>query len=426
MGFAATLTYIAVALLQPWAGYPEVASLRPMYWLLAIVIFVTVGQVVFARISLWVPQIPVLGVFIMLTVLSMAATGWMGGAAIAFFMVMVPLVACSALIGNADTLSRLRWLSWTLVVVAVFLSLRVVLAFSFGIGLDTYALVEIVGGDDGTPSARLYRARALGFLADPNDLAQYLVACLSLATLFWRRGRMVGNVFLVVVPICLMGSAIYLTRSRGGLVGLAFLVTLAGMRVSKLVAPLAGIAVLAGMLGTGFSGGRASILSTTGTAASRVDLWADALTIARAHPILGVGYGNIADYMDLTVHNTYLLCLVETGVPGLFFWLAAFSFTFLQLRPMLSDTQISDDARRSCRLAMASLASTMVTSFFLSRTYALTMYIFLGTAVAAFLLARKEQKEPQPLFRFTWLLWNGLAMCAVVGVTYAFVRMRGE
>jgi O-antigen ligase len=425
MGFLIILVYIALALLSPWAGYPALADLRIMLWLMFIIAFVTLFQIMFRKISLWVPQTPLLGIFLFLTVLSVAVTGWFGGATIAFFLVMVPLTACLALIGNVSSLSRIRWLSLTLVLVGTYLSIRGILAVEFDIDRETYAFAERIYSDDETEViAEIYRARALSFLKDPNDLAQYLVACLPLAVFLWRRGRVIGNVFLVVAPICLMGGALYLTRSRGGLVGLAFLITLAAFRRSKFVAPLAGIGVVAGALALGFSGGR-SVSISAGTGAGRIDLWADAIRLAGAHPIFGVGYGNIRDHLEsFTAHNSYLLCLAETGVPGLFFWLAAFSLTFLQLWPVFSDAGISEDTRRCCRFVAGSLASAMVTSFFLSRTYALTLYIFLGTAVSAFLVARKEQAEPAPIFRSQWLLWNGLAMFLLVGVFYGMVRLR--
>ena len=334
--------------------------------------------------------------------------------------VMVPLAASAALIGNVNSLTRIRWLSWCLVMVAVYLSVRVVLAVYFGIAVETYTVIE---GDISSGSIPIHRGRALSFLADPNDLAQYLVACLPLAVLLWRRGRSAGNTLLVVIPICVLAVGIYLTRSRGGLLGLAFLVALAVSRVSRVGAPLAGVAFAVGMLAMGFSGGRETSVSG-GTGGSRIELWADVFRVFLAHPIGGVGYGNIEEYLPATAHNTLLECLVEIGLPGLYFWLATFSVTFFQLGPLRVDSQVSEDARRFCRLALASLASAMVTSLFLSRTYALTLYVFLGVAFAAFLAVRREQAEPQPLFRFRWLVWNGVLVFLTLGAFFFTVRLK--
>ena len=425
MGFAATLGYVALALLSPWAAYPELASLRIMVWLMGTILVITFVQLLRGRVSLWVPQIPLLGIFLFWTALSVAVTGWLGGAAFAFVQVTIPLTACVALIGNANSSSRLRWLYRVLVLVGLYLSVRVILALEFGVDLDTYSMHEWVEtGEDGSQLAGLYRARGLGFLADPNDLAQYLIACLPLAAAPWRRGRMFSNAFRVLLPLGLMGAAIYLTRSRGGLIGVAFLAAVAATRVSRFAAPVAGAGLVAGMLALGFSGGRAASLSE-GTGAGRLELWSNALVAAGAHPFFGVGFGRVTEYLEgFTAHNSYLLCLVETGIPGFFFWLAAFTVTWCQAWPMLSRPEISEDARRTSRLGMESLASVLVTSFFLSRTYALTLYIFLGLAVSTFLVARKEQPELLPLFRSRWLAWNGAVAFLLVATFYFLVRLR--
>jgi len=424
MAFVASLAYVALALTAPWEAFPALAELRIMFWLMGGIWVITFFQVIFGRVSLWVPQIPLLVTFLFLTMLSVAVTGWFGGAVIAFSQVMVPLSACIVLVAHTTSPSRARWLCRSLVLVGIYLSVRGILAVGFGIDLDTYAMAEKVNGDEqGTLLVQVYRARGLGLLNDPNDLAQYLVACLPLAVLPWRRGRIVGNFVQVVVPISLMLVAFFLTRSRGGLVALAFLVTLAASRISRFAALVSGVGVLGGMLALGFSGGRAASISE-GTGGGRIAGWSDALVAFGSHPIFGVGYGNINDYMSgYTAHNSYLLCLAETGVFGLFFWLAAFTVTFFQVRPLLTDPNVSEESRRSSRLYLLSLASAMVAGFFLSRTYSLTLYIFLGLLTSAFVLARSEQSEPCPLFRSSWLAWNGMLAFLLIATIYVLVRL---
>lgn len=422
MAFIVTVIYICLALLSPWSSYPELANLRPMVWLMALIGVVTCMQVMAGKVSLVIPQIPLLVIFLMLTMLSMAATGWLGGALTVFFQLMVPLAACVALMSNADSPNRIRWLCRSLMLVAVYLSIRAILAIEFGFDITTYGLAQRVMDNKTDTLYTIYRARAVNFLSDPNDFAQFLVACMPLTALLWRRRSVVGNLLQVLIPSGIMLGAIYLTGSRGGLMGLAFLAALSAARLSKFAAPLVGIGVVAIMLAMGFSSGREASIGG-GTAGDRINLWSDAIMVARAHPLLGVGYGNILDHLDQTAHNSYLLCLAEIGFPGLYFWLASFSFTMFQLWSTLSDPQITEDARRNCRLAMASLASVMITSFFLSRTYSLTLYIFLGAAIAAVLVARKEMAPPPPIFRAKWFIWNGAVAAMLLGVAYGMVKM---
>lgn len=68
------------------------------------------------------------------------------------------------------------------------------------------------------------------------------------------------------------------------------------------------------------------------SAATRVDLWEDAMELVRTHPVFGIGFNTYAylnrirNYAD--THNIYVKVLVETGAVGLllFLWLLAKSF----------------------------------------------------------------------------------------------------
>jgi hypothetical protein len=50
--------------------------------------------------------------------------------------------------------------------------------------------------------------------------------------------------------------------------------------------------------------------------------------------------------------------------------------------------------------------------------------VFLGVAIAAFLVVRREQAEPQPLFRFRWLVWNGVLVFLTLGAFFFTVRLK--
>ena len=105
---------------------------------------------------------------------------------------------------------------------------------------------------------QLPRLRAVGFLNDPNDFSQMLIIIIALLFFAWRPGRSISNFAFVLAPAAVLLWAIYLTHSRGALLGLAMLVLMAGYKRFGKVPSL----VLAAMLGLAmmaldFTGGRA-------------------------------------------------------------------------------------------------------------------------------------------------------------------------
>src|ERR1035441_7460388 len=121
---------------------------------------------------------------------------------------------------------------------------------------------------------------------DPNDLALVLVAILPLLGLAWRKGRKLRNVVLVGLPAAFLVYAIYLTRSRGGMLGI-LAVCFAGLvgRVSRSKALLATAAMAAILLATNFTGGRA-VSTSEESAAQRIDAWSEGLDMFRSSPVL--------------------------------------------------------------------------------------------------------------------------------------------
>ncbi len=47
---------------------------------------------------------------------------------------------------------------------------------------------------------------------------------------------------------------------------------------------------------------------------------AKGLELLKAHPIFGVGFGNMGDYVGQTAHNSLVVCAAELGLFGLYFW----------------------------------------------------------------------------------------------------------
>ena len=163
-----------------------------------------------------------------------------------------------------------------------------------------------------------FRTRGLGFLNDPNDLAQFLVGLVPCVFFFWTKGKTPLNVLRVYLPISVLLYGMYLTHSRGAMVALMAGAIVAGRRkIGTLPSAIGGIVVFAGLSAVGWSGGR-DVSAASG--ADRTEAWATGLTLIRAHPLFGVGYLRFAEYFYITAHNTIVVCAAELGFFGFFCW----------------------------------------------------------------------------------------------------------
>lgn len=195
--------------------------------------------------------------------------------------------------------------------------------------------------------------RPIGSFDHPNALANYLTLLLppALALVLMTRRRLPPGIWTVALLLfCAGGALLLLTLSRGGwgalLVG-AGLVGIVYWR-KRLIGSghllvLAG-AVLAGLLAVVAIFPQVVLRLTepdSRSTESRIVLSDQALTIIKAHPLIGVGYGNYnraaldntppsfalisEDYqkqlLQLVVHNHYLLVASELGVPAMLFWI---------------------------------------------------------------------------------------------------------
>jgi hypothetical protein len=188
------------------------------------------------------------------------------------------------------------------------------------------------------PMERERPFRAVANLGQPNQLAVYfamgLVALLFLQCRGWRPSvaRVLG---------ALMAGGIALTQSRMGLIMVMLLAlaclagplrALAGQRRSAIIFWIAALAgyvlawIAAPVLATNLDGALApDKLLSQSTGLMRLEMWADALKVITAHPLLGVGAGQYADAQYWVadspstlgtpyVHNLLLQAAAEFGV----------------------------------------------------------------------------------------------------------------
>ena len=166
----------------------------------------------------------------------------------------------------------------------------------------------------------VYRIRGLGLINDPNDFGQLLVCVTPLMFIFWRAKKLFWNIAFVILPVCVLLIGVFLTHSRGALLALiAMAIVAARRRIGTIPALVLAVVLFAGAMALHFTGGR-DISEQSGE--DRTSLWGEGLEIFKAHPLFGVGFGNMGDYTDThqTAHNSVVVCAVELGLFGLYFW----------------------------------------------------------------------------------------------------------
>jgi len=464
MGFALTLIYIVITILSPNQFGQDFADYHPMVYLAAVTSIASLPSI-FANAQMRSSiQTRLVFGFIATIALSEIANGWFGGAIAALRDILPGAAIFFFIVTNVTTTRRLKITILVAVGTCLALSLEALSGYYGHFHRDLFVLF----GD-----GQLQRLRAAGTLNDPNDFAQMLLIALSLTFAAWNGRRVALNSLIVFVPSALLLWAIYLTHSRGALIALGVLILMMSRRkIGSLPSvALAGCLVF-GMMALNFTGGR-GISSADGS--DRLELWSEGLQLFKRAPLFGVGFGRFTEFSDLTAHNSFVLCLAELGLVGSTIFVALLVTTLMGLKESIESqeevggqptalpentaeerstasegeplspevesdiaagiwsdvgtdiaVEVSGDPEKigmNQLLAPMRLAviSFIVTGFFLSRSYNITMFLAVGLATAAIALA------PHAL-RFRdgrrWRRATLIAELSAIAFVYCIARFR--
>jgi O-antigen ligase len=206
---------------------------------------------------------------------------------------------------------------------------------------------------------------------------------------------------------------------------------------------LAGL-LFAGASATGYTGGR-DISTSAGE--DRMEFWGDGLQLLKAHPLFGIGYGYMPDYIGHTAHNTIVVCAAELGLCGLFFW-SMFLFPSLRdalvvawpknivakkqvvlsenafpLPPPSAAVPDESEIRRMGRLLVLSFTGFLVTGWFLSRAFVLTLFLLGGLTEVVFQMALQRGMVSPRLPFGRILRYSGLMAIGFILVMYITLRI---
>jgi hypothetical protein len=412
MAFASLLIFLLIVYFRPgevitaWRGSPVAWVVLPICAVLTALSLVFRGGVRVVRSDLYAL------IFLAAAMVSTVANGWTGGV-LFVITALGPSVGgyfiTRTAISSPETLKRAARL---VVVLSVFLAGNGLLQYFTGHGLgDVQPLTVPAESREGDTSEQATETRIVGtgIFNDPNDLALALVLGVPLTFWLWRAARGYVHRTLLLSALSLLVSAIVLTRSRGGLLGLAVAL---GLLLRRHFGAKGQIAVLiAGMVlfAVTASGRLATFNASEASAQGRVEAWSAGLQMLKTHPVVGVGFNNFTEHHELVAHNSYIHVLAELGVVG------GYAFVALVVLFLLGWRRIPNDSTGDGHAAWLSAGTgALVCCTFISRQYSAPLFMLFG--VGGSLVAIRDLREPAWLELLFLFATGGLILIAYAAV----------
>lgn len=256
--------------------------------------------------------------------------------------------------------------------------------------------------------SREYRSQ----LGDPNDLSLVLMFPVSfLAAELFDKGANKYRRLFAAVGLLLAISGVIATQSRGGLLGIAAILSF--FLYQKVKNPLvvglcAAVAMLAMMVFAGIgdrqSGGAAED-GVDASAMGRIYAWQAAINMALSNPLTGVGVDNFYvnyyfysphwDGKNHAVHSIWFQVLGETGFVGIgiFVLLIASIYRSLSRVYCINALNHNDQVAVNANALKAGLIGFMVAGTFLTQAFTWPLYIILALTIALEKITVESNKE---------------------------------
>jgi putative inorganic carbon (HCO3(-)) transporter len=404
VSFGLYLAYLALTYLRPIEAFaPQLAAYRPMLVLAILTLAVSIFSALARRaIAARAQHGRLLAGFVAAMMMSHLSVGRFGSALDALVDFMPSVILFVTTVANVTDLRRLKTTCAVVVFCTVALGAAGIASYHTGFMMDQLVLRANAGNEDelsepelgsipadDTSGAYLWRVRSLGYFSDPNDFAQAIVIALPLLTGLAQQRAILRNLVAVGLPGATLLYTIFLTHSRGALLGLGSLFVAGARRTLGTAWTLLLLAAgVAGAVAVNFTGGR-GYTANEESAGGRIDAWSQGLAMLRLHPLFGVGYHMFTDYHPYTAHNSYVLCFSEMGLFGYVLWLGMLVVVFKDLNAAVR-TGGDPVAVHWANSLRASLVGFLTCAVFLSRAYEPLIYEVLALCIAATYCARQQ------------------------------------
>lgn len=270
----------------------------------------------------------------------------------------------------------------------------------------------------------VWQPRYVGIFNDPNDLGLMLVASVPMVFYFYFSTTNKLVKVLMVGCLALQLSAIWLTNSRGTLLGVIAMLGIWGiLRYGGfklllryiLLSPLVPLIVPSRFY-----------ISGDDSADGRISAWYEGTQMFLSNPFFGVGKDNFLDYHTLTAHNSWVLIFAELGYVGYYFWVALI-FTSMYFAWMcqrdFSETGLPQHLQKAyeseallAKALMYSMIGTMACAFFISRSYISILYILPAIAVAQYQRFQHQFKQIQFKPQAKNMLWISMGFFLLINM----------
>jgi len=320
-----------------------------------------------------------------------------------------------------DSPAKLRGLLGVFVVSVLVVTVTAVLHFHEFIDVPSIAGVEhrVVAGED---ESTLLRLRGVGLFHDPNDFALLLVSAGLITAGAFGGVRTVLERAALCLPLAILGYALFLTHSRGGVLSaaagiLAFLVARVGVRN--------GLIIAVGMVPVGMLllSRRQSTLNLTDpqdTFQTRLGLWSDSLMLFRESPITGIGQDKLVDRIGQVSHNSFLHAFAEMGLIGGMLFLGVFVVLLVSLWRGRGDSNGESRMRPYVFALIAAYAGGLMS---LSRCYTVSTQLTLTIGIAFLMVNARSGGIPMPRWNWRWARRVALASVGFLFAAQVLVRV---
>ena len=449
MGFVLSILYFLTYYLTPQVMFGSLAEYRIELILALVLIVVSIPALLRSSVGK-MAQTPALAGLAVATFMSiLVGASWAGGGLTAFLLFIPNAFAFFLVYLHCKSKLKLQFVVLMMLFVCFFVIAQGAIELRNGLPTGLAARTANMEntyftGMSNNDKEWFYRLRGKGQINDPNDFAQLVICTIPLTFFFWRPKKKIRNFFFVLVPVGILFWGAYLTHSRGAILGLlAIIIMVFRRRIGTIPALIVAGLLFIGATATNFTGGR-DISAAAGE--DRTALWGNGLELLRSHPLFGVGFGNMPDYVGQTAHNSIVVCAAELGLCGLFFWSmflvpslkdsAAVAFqkplekeravssgTSYPLGPPKLNTPDEGEIASFARLLVLSFTGFLVTGWFLSRAYVLTLFLLGGFTETLFDMARERGMVLSRLPLGRVLKYSGLMTVGMIVLMYILLRI---
>jgi hypothetical protein len=460
MGFVLSVFYFVTYYLTPTTLFGPLAPFRIELILAVLALFVSVPALMKSFILKTPQSLALIGLALAVVLSMLIGMRWPGGAVQELLLFIPNAFAYFLVCLYCKSKTHLQILVLMLLCVCLFVIGRGYIDVVRGVPQSGPSVAESTGGVNrnlwdfehpylfpmmNSSGEWIYRLRGLGEINDPNDFGQLIVCVIPLVFIFWRKKKTLRNVAFVILPVCALLFGTFLTHSRGALLALmAVAVVSVRRRIGTLPALFVAGAMFIAASALHFTGGR-EISANAGS--DRTALWGDGLGLLKTHPFFGVGFGQMADNVGQTAHNSIVVCAAELGLFGLYFWTLFLLPTVRDALVIASPTRVSEgepikeeaglypqattsadtidkaEINRLGRLLVLSLTGLLVAAWFLSRAFVLTLFLLGGMAEVVYQMALQRGMTAPRLQLARVLPYAGVFSIALVLLMYSMVRI---